>query len=56
MKIVDVSQPIICFVVETEDASYTRYSEDCWFERMGESDEPVYDCTELEELFQDYIC
>ena len=44
-------------IVETdgdEEFSYTRYSSDCWFVRMGESDEPVYHCEDIEKLFQKY--
>ena len=35
--------------------SYTRYGADCWYVNMGESDEPVYDCKEIEAKFQEYI-
>ena len=41
--------------VETDDDGYTlytRYSADNWTVRMGESDESVYDCAELEAAFQ----
>lgn len=40
---------------ETDYNQYTRYGPDCWFVTMGESDEPVYDCEEIEALFQAYI-
>lgn len=32
---------------------YTRYSADCWYVTMGESEEPVYECSELERLYQE---
>jgi hypothetical protein len=38
--------------VETQDNIYTRYSSMCWTIVMGESEEPVYDCAELEEAYQ----
>lgn len=41
--------------VETKDNTYTRYSSMCWTIVMGESEEPVYDCNELEEAYQKYI-
>ena len=54
MKIKSIRK-IESFRVETDDDElydYTRHSSDCWYVRMGESDEPVYDCEEMEELFQ----
>ncbi len=33
---------------------YTRYSPDNWKVTMGESEETVFDCQELEEAFQKY--
>lgn len=42
------------WVVEMDDNSYTRYSPTNWTIRMGESDEPVYACVELEKLFQEH--
>jgi len=39
---------------EEEYTQYTRYSEDCWYQRIGESIEPLYDCKELEDKFQEY--
>jgi len=57
MKILDVWK-IKGYNVETNGQvfySYTRYSSDNWYVRMGESDEPVYDCEEIEALFQEYI-
>lgn len=38
--------------VETQDNTYTRYSSMCWTIVMGESEEPVYNCDELEEAYQ----
>lgn len=41
--------------VETQDNTYTRYSSMCWTIVMGESEEPVYDCEELEKAYQNHI-
>ena len=57
MKILNVT-PISGFIVETdedEQFNYTRYGADSWYVKMGESDEPVYDCKEIEARFQEYI-
>jgi len=45
-------------IVETDEpeySRYTRYTSDNWTVVMGESEEPVYDCTELERLYQSKI-
>ena len=52
---IDNVEKIIGFVVETDDGLYTRYGPDSWMVAMGESDEPVYYCEELEALFQEYV-
>jgi hypothetical protein len=42
-------------VVETDNADFprhTRYGPNSWTVTMGESEEPVYDCAELEAAFQ----
>ena len=57
MKIKSVRQ-IKCHVVETdgkEEKDYTRYGPDSWAVRMGQSDECVNDCSELEREFQAFI-
>lgn len=57
MKIVKAIRKVIHFV-ETDEKSYrdhTRYGPDSWTVRMGESDEQVYDCAELEEAFQAFL-
>lgn len=57
MKILKVT-PIHGFIVITdqdEQFNYTRYGADNWYVTMGESDEPVYDCKEIEAMFQEYI-
>ena len=57
MKITDIFESKI-FVVETNEGEYykyTRYGEDNWFIRMGESLEPLYDCKEIEKEFQKYM-
>lgn len=46
------------FVAHTIDANgdtYTRYSSMCWTVTMGESEEPVYNCEELEKAYQNHI-
>lgn len=40
---------------EGEHYQYTRYAPDIWVVRMGESDEPVYDCEGMEALFQEKL-
>ncbi len=57
MKILS-AEPIAGVSIETDEEEYncyTRYGPDCWFVRMGESDETFYDCEELEELYQQYV-
>ena len=57
MKITDVFEQK-AFIVETNENEYyeyTRYSEDNWFIRMGESLEPLYNCEEIEKEFQKYM-
>lgn len=54
MKVVDFMKAIVYFV-ETDESNYTfytRYAADNWTKRIGESDEPVFDCKELERQFQ----
>lgn len=41
--------------VDTVENSYSRYSEHYWTETIGESEEPVYFCEDLEKAFQEYI-
>lgn len=42
-------------LVQTDDGrSFTRYGSLSWTERMGESDEPVHECAELETLYQQW--
>jgi hypothetical protein len=41
--------------VETEDDTYYRYGPNSWMIQMGESQEPVYFCEELEAEYQGYI-
>ena len=57
MRIKEVTKSTV-FYVKTggnEPRQYTRYSSDNWSVLMGESEEPVYECQELEEEFQRYI-
>lgn len=44
--------PITGFRVETNDETYYRWSADSWTIVIGESEEPVYNCAELEGAFQ----
>lgn len=56
MQIRDVNE-IQGHIVDTDDkpwGQYIRYGYDCWYLSMGESDEPVYNCEELEKTFQEY--
>ena len=39
-------------ITDEEYNQYTRYSANCWTVTIGESDEPVYDCEELEIEFK----
>ena len=34
---------------------YTRYGADNWTVRMGESDETLYNCEEIETLYQEWL-
>lgn len=55
--IIDITRKEI-YQVSTDDGEccqYTRYSPTCWFVTMGESEEPVYDCEELEMDFQELM-
>jgi len=38
--------------ITKDNNSYTRHSPNNWTISMGESDEQVYDCTDLEQEFQ----
>lgn len=54
MKIKKVRK-ITAHVVETDDDDcprHTRYGPDSWTVSMGESEERVYECAELEAAFQ----
>ena len=57
MEITEVTK-IVCFLIETDDEyqnEYTRYSADNWTVRMGESDEALYNCKEIEALYQEWL-
>lgn len=57
MKIEDIIELKI-FKVRVSNGQfeyYIRYSADNWFVTMGQSEEPVYNCKSLEELFQRFI-
>lgn len=54
MKIVSFSREVVYFIEtdESNDSSYIRYDSDNWMRRIGESEETVFDCEELENQFQ----
>ena len=57
MKITRV-ESITYTSVETDNqpfSDYVRYAADNWFVWMGDSLEPEYNCTHIEELYQEYI-
>lgn len=57
MRIVSI-KPIKAHRVTTDEPDYheyTRYAPDSWTVTMGESDESVYDCAELEKEFQKFL-
>ena len=57
MKIENVTKITAFRIVTNEDeyCNYTRHSADVWTVVMGESEESVNDCKELEKLFQNYL-
>jgi hypothetical protein len=57
MNIKSVTPQTVHFVETDGDDlyQYTRYGADNWTVRMGESDEPVYRCEELEAAFQAFL-
>lgn len=54
IKIEEIRE-FVSHTVETDENTYTRHSSQCWTIVMGESEEPVYDCNELEKAYQEYI-
>lgn len=54
IKIEEIRE-FVSHTVETNENTYTRHSSQCWTIVMGESEEPVYDCNELEKVYQEYI-
>ena len=56
LKIESIKEESTFTIITNEDEyfEYTRYSEDCWYQRMEESIEPLYNCKELEDKFQEY--
>ena len=47
--------PVRSISVETDEGDYTRYASDVWYQTMGESEEPLYCCEDLEGLYQVFI-
>lgn len=54
IKIEEIRE-FVSHTVETSENTYTRHSSQCWTIIMGESEEPVYDCEELEKAYQEFI-
>lgn len=57
MKIIDVDA-LESFIVTTDEEDqfqYARHGPDCWTVVMGQSEETVFDCKEIEALFQEYV-
>lgn len=54
MKIIAIT-PVAGLFIETDSGDYTRYGPNSWTETMGESEEPVSDCANLEFAFQEYM-
>ena len=57
MKIISIF-PRVSHFVSTDDEPYPdfiRWSADSWENIMGESSEPIYDCEELEKLYQEHL-
>lgn len=54
IKIEEIRE-FVSHTVETSENVYTRHSSQCWTIVMGESEEPVYDCEELEKAYQEFI-
>ncbi len=57
MKIIKVTKAIV-YHVETDREElnhFTRHSANNWTVAMGESDEPVYECDDLESMFWEWM-
>ena len=57
MKIRSVSKHTVHVVITDSDVfrDHTRWGPESWTVRMGESDEQVYDCEELEKEFHAFM-
>lgn len=55
MKITRIAKAECHIVHDDIGTTYTRWGPDNWSETMGESEEQVCDCTELEQAFQQFI-
>jgi hypothetical protein len=42
-------------IVETPTKEFIRYSADNWYVRMGESYEPMFDCSVMESEYQQFM-
>ena len=55
MKIKEIEPRSIISVTTEDGTEYTRYSEDCWMQSYGMSQETVQDTTEIEAAYQEFI-
>lgn len=57
MEIKSIDETVVYTVVTDQPGwdTYHRYGAETWMIGMGESDEMVYDCSELESKFQEFI-
>lgn len=58
MKIVEVVEVVshtVTIVSDEGTVEYVRYGPECWSRYYGPSLEEVYDCEELETLYQQHV-
>ena len=57
MAVISVEPVVAVFVTTDDDETYeyTRYGPDCWYFSIGESKEPLYNCAEIEQQYQQYL-
>lgn len=54
MVVIENTELSCSIFVETSEGDYRRYGPDTWYKRMGESDEPFFNCEEIEDAYQQY--
>jgi len=54
MKILNIKETKYTYI-ETDEDDYYRYGPNYWMIQIGESQEPVYFCEDLEAEYQNYI-